>query len=386
MSKKVSEYLNEVDYDFPGYIPSQASLKFINFIKLVNMSKGGEENKSPVVHMKMLDSVFNAQKRTAIMCHRGIAKALSLDSIVYSDNGPITIRDLEVGERIFGEDGLLTTVMSKSIVFHKPMYKLILEDGREIKVSLDHINTVIHRRSVRKGRDKQVRTEYQRRDMTTGELLSYAITSTRKKTLRNPSGKEHNFWIPLPKPVNYSEKEQGIDAYEYGQFLSKVREDQKIPDKYLYGSIDQRRQLLAGFLDWKASVTESGSISFICDKELLRTDIIEMIRSFGGIAKISDRRVNVQINEHLFENLRKRFKVSAKSKNKIAIERIERIPSEPSQCISVDNITKTFLTNGYTVTHNTTVMAEYFFLYIATFGKLSLLHLQLATLAPDRIH
>ena len=71
---KVDDYLNKVDYQFPNYVPSKAAIKFITFIKLVNQDKGGEENKSPVVHMKMLDAVFNKKKRTAIMCHRGIAK------------------------------------------------------------------------------------------------------------------------------------------------------------------------------------------------------------------------------------------------------------------------------------------------------------------------
>lgn len=73
-AKTVPDYLREVNYDFPDYVPSKSAIKFINFIKLVNHDKGGEENKSPVVHMKMLDSVFTKRKRTAIMCHRGIAK------------------------------------------------------------------------------------------------------------------------------------------------------------------------------------------------------------------------------------------------------------------------------------------------------------------------
>jgi len=71
---KVDEYLNSVDYSYPDYVPSKAAVKFISFIKLVNQDKGGEENRSPVVHMKMLDAMFTANKRTAIMCHRGIAK------------------------------------------------------------------------------------------------------------------------------------------------------------------------------------------------------------------------------------------------------------------------------------------------------------------------
>jgi predicted phage terminase large subunit-like protein len=72
MAKTVQDYLNEVDYNFKGYVPSKDAIKFVNFIKLC---EGGEtENKSPVVHFKMLDNIFSRHKRHAIMCQRGLAK------------------------------------------------------------------------------------------------------------------------------------------------------------------------------------------------------------------------------------------------------------------------------------------------------------------------
>jgi predicted phage terminase large subunit-like protein len=74
MVKTVDSLLDGVDYSFPGYTPTVESVKYIHYIKLVNQHKGGEENKSPVVHMKMIDSVFNSDKRSAIMCHRGVGK------------------------------------------------------------------------------------------------------------------------------------------------------------------------------------------------------------------------------------------------------------------------------------------------------------------------
>ena len=74
MPKKVEDYLNEVDYSFEGYIPKEASLKFINFIKLVNGSEG-EENKTPVVHYQLLDNIFSGKSRLAILCFRGFAKS-----------------------------------------------------------------------------------------------------------------------------------------------------------------------------------------------------------------------------------------------------------------------------------------------------------------------
>ena len=77
--KKVDEWLNNVDYtDDPNYVPSRFALHFIAFIKLINGAKG-EENKTPVLHMKMLDAIGNVKPnkrfpRIANMVHRGAGK------------------------------------------------------------------------------------------------------------------------------------------------------------------------------------------------------------------------------------------------------------------------------------------------------------------------
>ena len=74
MSKTVSEYLNEVDYEkLKDYKPSSATLEFINFIQMCE--DGQTENKTPVVHLVALDKAFSSSKATAIMCHRGFAKS-----------------------------------------------------------------------------------------------------------------------------------------------------------------------------------------------------------------------------------------------------------------------------------------------------------------------
>lgn len=75
--KTVEDWLNEVDYSFTGYRPSKEALEFILFIKLVNGNEG-EENKTPVVHFKLLDNVFSRKSRLAILCHRGFAKSTIL--------------------------------------------------------------------------------------------------------------------------------------------------------------------------------------------------------------------------------------------------------------------------------------------------------------------
>ena len=53
--KTVDDYLNEVSYkDNDTYVPSDFSLMFVNLIKQINGGEG-EENKTPVVHYKMLE-------------------------------------------------------------------------------------------------------------------------------------------------------------------------------------------------------------------------------------------------------------------------------------------------------------------------------------------
>ncbi len=70
--KTVDQYLDEIDYDFMGYVPLEEGLMFVNFIQEVNA--GSEENQTPLVHLKMMDKVFNKKRKVAVLCHRGIGK------------------------------------------------------------------------------------------------------------------------------------------------------------------------------------------------------------------------------------------------------------------------------------------------------------------------
>jgi predicted phage terminase large subunit-like protein len=73
-AKSVEELINSVNYTQDEfYVPSEFALEFVNFIKLVN-GGDGEENKTPVLHYRMMDQVAAGQGRIANMVHRGAAK------------------------------------------------------------------------------------------------------------------------------------------------------------------------------------------------------------------------------------------------------------------------------------------------------------------------
>lgn len=77
-TKTVEDWLNEVSYSVDSsYVPSDFALELVNFIKLVNGNEG-EENKTPVLHYKVLDTIEQSN-RVVNMIHRGAAKTTLME-------------------------------------------------------------------------------------------------------------------------------------------------------------------------------------------------------------------------------------------------------------------------------------------------------------------
>lgn len=82
-SPGVEEYLKDVTYAVdPDYVPSEFALEFVSFIKLVN-GEDGEENKTPVVHYHMLDTLTHNGARITNLCHRGLAKTTLMGEYLF---------------------------------------------------------------------------------------------------------------------------------------------------------------------------------------------------------------------------------------------------------------------------------------------------------------
>ena len=80
---QVEDYLNHTNYAVdPKYVPSDFALEFITFIKLVNGGRG-EENKTPLVHYYMLDTLTQRGNRVINLCHRGIAKTTLMGEYLF---------------------------------------------------------------------------------------------------------------------------------------------------------------------------------------------------------------------------------------------------------------------------------------------------------------
>lgn len=79
----IDKYLRDVKYDNDAnYVPSDFALEFVTFIKLVNGGEG-EENLTPVIHLKMLDNLDNGSTNVANMIFRGGAKTTIMGEYLF---------------------------------------------------------------------------------------------------------------------------------------------------------------------------------------------------------------------------------------------------------------------------------------------------------------
>lgn len=357
----------------------------------------------------------NVDGKTFIVKGYG-AKALSLDSELFTLDGRTTIGTCQVGDRIFGADGKLTTITAKSQIFHKPMYRITLNDGRSIEVSEDHLNPVV----INTNPNNTVRWE--EHVLTTKELLQQPLIHTKKGNLlhRGTSSKSLVF-VKNIKPLEYPEAALEIDPYTLGVVIGdgRIRKDcgsveltvhkdelthyhsqipyafgkiyvdprsnavtqsirglgkrlmamelnvcgpQKfIPFEYFQGSIEQRLSLLQGLMDTDGTVSDIGRASFTSSSHQLCDDLACLVRSLGGTASPIAKhigseayRVEIWLEMNPFRLPRKAARFIPKVKH-VAITSIVPIADAPSQCIAVDNEEHQFVTQCYFRTHNTGV-------------------------------
>lgn len=420
--KNLDLRLDEVSYkDQEDYIPSKFALDFVTFIKLVNGGKG-EENKTPVIHLRMLDNItgdtqdiinvlFRGAAKTTLMAEylflyiaifgeiegfgkvafaiyvsdsmeNGVkslrknieyrwknseflqkhipeasftdariefyntanqslvirmfgAKALSLDTRLFTEDGFTTIGECKVGDSVFGPDGKLHPITLKSEVFNKPMYRLLLGDGRELKVSEDHINNVLVDTS------PSMKDGPKEFNYTTRELLKLDLTSTQKSSIGTSLA--HLVWIRNTEPMQYKTKKYDINPYLMGLILGGgyIEEDGScvlhgevsdiefyknyidevfvseylsnpnmnvisfsengksqgllncgiagikisekfVPQEYKVGSVEQRLALLQGILDTDGTISTTARVLFSNTSKQLIDDVSDIVRSLGG--------------------------------------------------------------------------------------------------------
>lgn len=154
-----------------------------------------------------------------------------------------------------------------------------------------------------------------------------------------------------------------------------------IPEEYLEGSKEQRLALLQGLMDTDGTANTletGGALSFNSTSYRLATQVQYLVRSLGGIASLSVRetqythkgikkrgRTSYDINirfktpSQLFRIQRKKERTNDNGQYcadlKLRVRSVEYVGLKETQCISVAHPDSLYITDDFTVTHNTLI-------------------------------
>lgn len=349
----------------------------------------------------------------------GVRGPLALDELVYTDRGTRTIESIQKGDLVYTPEGHNAQVIDKSEIQHTKMYKLTFEDGRSLKVSDNHLNALYCKKlNLLKDMVKtNILTSALVNDIKADGIKGKYGYRYYMQTVKPTAYSKKNFVLDpylvglmlgdgnitdgkgvkitgLPEDVSFYYEQlknkynislyiqpdkrenhlellrasvHGIGQEVKALGLNGVKAKQKaIPREYLFGSVEQRKALLAGLLDTDGAVAKkTGSVSYTTISKALAEGIQELGRSLGMYVycKSSERpgnrhdlyRLNFvgSFNPFRLDSKACYWKRSPRWKEYIALIDIEEIAEEPSVCILLDDPKHEFITTGYIPTHNT---------------------------------
>jgi hypothetical protein len=140
-----------------------------------------------------------------------------------------------------------------------------------------------------------------------------------------------------------------------------------VPESYKWAGVEDRLGLLQGLMDSDGTIDyrRGTGPAFYSHSPQLAEDAAFLVRSLGGTARVRPKaegfRVSLDLPEGLVPfRLRRKadgYRVSRKPFRK-RITRIESIGEKPVQCITVSAADGLYVTDDFTVTHNSPAMIE----------------------------
>ena len=159
----------------------------------------------------------------------------------------------------------------------------------------------------------------------------------------------------------------------FGKFLreldlhGKKSFEKVIPEEYLLGSIEQRLELLRGLMDTDGTIDKKGLFNFGSTSKIMCNQVLDLVKSLGGCpSRIREKntgrhkpyfRFNFKLPHYdPFYVLRKSSRIKKGYVKHNYVIGVKYIGQKSAQCISVEHESKTYITDGYNVTHNTYVL------------------------------
>jgi hypothetical protein len=304
-----------------------------------------------------------------LLASRQIGKALALDTPILTPSGWTNMGELKAGDKVYGIDGKpCNVVYAHDILTNRECYKLTFDNGETI------IADAVHLRAVQDHDDRCHKRPPSKR--TTASMAKNLITHTKPFQL--------NYSIPHTGPIEYGHQSLPIDPYQIGEL--NLYKNSYIPQIYINSSVEQRLELIRGFMDASGNVEGIMNTFYNTNKvlihqmqEVLHSLRIKTIVSRYDYNESHGGEIGLPIYKLAFETSYSVFKLPGKKNSQyisssthvknVFIEKIERVDSIPVRCITVDSKEGCFLCGKTNIcTSNTTLMTIYA-LWVACFQK-----------------
>ncbi|WP_406013081.1 helicase-related protein [Streptomyces sp. NBC_00984] len=178
-------------------------------------------------------------------------------------------------------------------------------------------------------------------------------------------GSRCDYTIRMTRPKSGSQRNPVISALRALGLWGATSYDKFIPPVFKNTSMKNRLAVLQGLMDTDGTLDAQGmSISFCSASRRLAEDVAWLVRSLGGRARVLPKKAafNVSISlpaDYLpFQLTRKVARIQPRPKYNTfrrGIRAVEYVGRKPVQCISVAHPSHAYITDHFTVTHNTMV-------------------------------
>ncbi|MFD9210045.1 helicase-related protein [Streptomyces sioyaensis] len=272
----------------------------------------------------------------------GSGKAQPLDALVLTPRGFCPMGEMAVGTEVVVPSGELAVVDGVFPQGEREVWRLVLSDGSAVECDDEHLWIVGSR-------------EMGERVLTTREL---------RGDLLGPDGRPQ--WsIAAATPVDLDEGgERPLDPYLVGQRLAEGGGPaDRLPTAYRHAPLKDRLAVVQGLMDTGGGPAEATAV-YRAAPGPLADDLAWLVRSLGGSARpvpVRDGACDV------FVALPAGYPpfrapgggdgapTEGEPGVRRAVQAIEHVGRKPVQCISVAHPSHAYVTDHFTVTHNTMV-------------------------------
>ncbi|MXP21692.1 replicative DNA helicase [Gordonia sp. HNM0687] len=287
----------------------------------------------------------------------GVGKALALDTPLPTPTGWTTMGTVGVGDQLLDAQGRPTRVVAATeVMTERPCYEVEFNDGTMLVADEQH--------------QWVADIDGKRQTVTTGALRAHVgcavVRNTQPLDLPRKRFAYGPYTVAALAGMAFDDPEIGmrIDAEGPVDVMTLMADlGGRIPFEYLRGSIAQRRALLAGLLDARATVDDDGWITVPAATRHMTAVVADLVAGLGYNYKRSATGwLRVDADDDVFTVHHKaiRHKELRRRAGVRRLVNVRPIDSVPVRCVEVDNNEHMYLAGEAMVpTHNSTLAMDF---------------------------